>query len=73
MPGKYINNDEKAHILAWSKKKVPIKIICKCKRRARSTIMKLLSSAKDYQAMQFQSINLEVEGEERLHMLQTPF
>jgi len=27
-------------------KKVPIKIICKRKRRARSTIMKLLSSAK---------------------------
>jgi len=74
MPGKYSNNDEKACILAWIKEKVPIKIICKCKRRARSTIMKLLSSAKRlYQAMQFQSIKLEVEREERLHMLQTSF
>jgi len=39
MPGKYSNNDKKACILAWSEKKVPIKIICKCKRRARSTTM----------------------------------
>jgi len=46
MLGKYSNIDEKAHILAWSQKKVPIKIICKPKRRARSTIIKLLSSTK---------------------------
>jgi len=46
MPGIHSNNDEKVRILAWTKKKVPIKIICKRKRRARSTIMKLLPSAK---------------------------
>jgi len=45
MPGKYSNNDDKAHILPSSQKKVKIKIICK-RKRARSTIMKLLSSAK---------------------------
>jgi len=44
MPGKYSNND-KTCILAW-RKKVPIKIVCKCKRRARPTIMKLLFSVK---------------------------
>jgi len=50
-----------------------MKIICK-RKRARLTIMKLLSLAKGLpQAMQFQSISLEVEREERLHMLQTLF
>ena len=46
MPGIHSNNDEKVRILAWTKKKVPIKIKGKRKRRARSTIMKLLSLAK---------------------------
>jgi len=46
MNGKCSNNDKKARILAWSKENIPIKIICKRKGRARSTIMKLLSSAK---------------------------
>ena len=46
MPGKYTSSEEKARILAWRQEKVSIKEICAHSRRAKSTVMKLLASAK---------------------------
>ena len=46
MPGKYTSSEEKARILAWRQEKVSIKEICARSRRAKSTVMKLLASAK---------------------------
>ena len=46
MPGKYTSSEEKARILAWRQEKVSIKEICARSRRAKSTAMKLLASAK---------------------------
>ena len=46
MPGKYTSSEEKARILAWRQEKVSIKEICVCSGRAKSTVMKLLASAK---------------------------
>ena len=46
MPGKYTSSEEKARILAWRQEKVSIKEICARSRRVKSTVMKLLASAK---------------------------
>ena len=46
MPGKYTSSEEKARILAWKQEKVSIKEIYARSRRAKSTVMKLLASAK---------------------------
>ena len=41
MPGKYTSDEEKAHILAWRQKKMPIKVICERSGRGKAiTIMK---------------------------------
>jgi len=47
MPGKYTSNEEKARILAWRQKNVPIKVICQRRGRGKATIMRLLAAAKD--------------------------
>ena len=46
MLGKYTSSEEKARILAWRQEKVFIKEIYARSRRAKSTVMKLLASAK---------------------------
>ena len=29
MPGKYTNDEEKAHIFSWKQENVPVKVICR--------------------------------------------
>ena len=65
MPGKYTSSEEKAGILAWRQEKVSIKEICACSRRAKSTVMKLLASAKGLPPNKVPNTDLEVDEKRR--------
>ena len=65
MPGKYTSSEEKARILAWRQEKVSIKEICARSRRAKSTVMKLLASAKGLPFNKVPKHRLEVDEKRR--------
>ena len=71
MPGKYTSSEEKARILAWRQEKVSIKEICARSGRAKSTVMKLLASAKDFLPMKSPSTDLEVDKKRRYQTRRT--
>ena len=47
MPGKYISDEEKAHVLAWRQEKMLIKVIYEWCGRGKATIIRFLAAAKE--------------------------